>query len=261
VARRARAALEQIWPRAAIVALILVAWWALYETGRWSDLLLPSPAAVWTALTSNLTGPQGILVAAERSILRLFVGLGVAILIGTPIGMAMAGSRFFQRSVGSVIVGLQAIPPIAWLPLAIVWLGFTEKAVVFVVIVGSFPAVAIATASALRLVQPSLVRTGRTLGARGWRLYSRVVLPAAVPEYIAGLQQAWAIAWRALLAAEVLQTGARGLGHLNFRALAELDTPLMIATIIAIMFVGVAFDWLFTLVDRRVRARRGLLVA
>jgi NitT/TauT family transport system permease protein len=259
--RRLRTALEQIWPRVAIVALILLVWWALYESARWSELLLPSPAAVWTAFTSNLTGPQGILVAAERSIFRLFVGLGVAIAIGTPIGMSMAASPIVQRSIGSVVVGLQAIPPIAWLPLAIVWLGFTEKAVVFVVIVGSFPSVAIATASAVRLVQPSLVRTGRTLGAKGWRLYSRVVLPAAVPEYIAGLQQSWAIAWRALLAAEVLQTGARGLGHLNFRALAELDTPLMIATIIAIMLVGVGIDWLFSLVDRRVRARRGLLVA
>jgi NitT/TauT family transport system permease protein len=206
-------------------------------------------------------GPEGLLVAAERSVFRLFVGLAVAVGVGTPIGMAMAGSRLVQRSVGSVVVGLQAIPPIAWLPLAVIWLGFTERAVVFVVIAGTFPAIAIATASSLRLVAPSYVRTGRTLGAHGLRLYSRVVLPAAIPGYVAGLQQAWAIAWRALLAAEVLQTGARGLGHLNFRALAELDTALMIATIIAIMIVGVAIDWAFSLVDRRVRARRGLLVA
>jgi NitT/TauT family transport system permease protein len=259
--RRLKAALEQISPRAAIIALIVLVWWAISATGYWSPLVLPSPAAVWTSFTSHLVGSQGLLVAAERSVFRLFVGLTVAVVVGTPIGIAMAASRLVQRSVGSVVVGLQAIPPIAWLPLAIIWLGFTEKAVVFVVIVGAFPAVAIATASSLRLVTPSYIRTGRTLGARGLRLYSRVVLPAAVPGYVAGLQQAWAIAWRALLAAEILQTGARGLGHFNFRALAELDTALMIATIIAIMIVGVAIDWLFSLVDRRVRARRGLLVA
>lgn len=259
--QRLRATLAQVWPRLAIVASIVLVWWAVYATGYWSSLMLPSPAAVWTAFTSHLTGSQGLLVAAERSVFRLFIGLAVAVVVGTPIGMAMAGSRLVQRSVGSVVVGLQAIPPIAWLPLAIMWLGFTEKAVVFVVIVGAFPAVAVATASSLRLVAPSYIRTGRTLGARGWRLYSRVVLPGAIPGYVAGLQQAWAIAWRALLAAEVLQTGARGLGHLNFRALSELDTALMIATIIAIMIVGVAVDLLFALVDRRVRARRGLLVA
>jgi NitT/TauT family transport system permease protein len=259
--QRLKATLAQIWPRVAIVAVIVLVWWAVYSTGYWSSLMLPSPAAVWNAFTSHLTGSQGLLIAAERSVFRLFVGLAVAVVVGTPIGMAMAGSRIVQRSVGSVIVGLQAIPPIAWLPLAIMWLGFTEKAVVSVVIVGAFPAVAVATASSLRLVAPSYIRTGRTLGAQGWRLYSRVVLPASIPGYVAGLQQAWAIAWRALLAAELLQTGARGLGHLNFRALSELDTALMIATIIAIMIVGVAIDLLFALVDRRVRARRGLLVA
>jgi NitT/TauT family transport system permease protein len=236
-------------------------WAAAVASGHWSRTVLPSPGDVWDALTSNLTGSQGLLVAAERSILRLFVALVVAIVVGTPIGMAMAGSRVVQRSVGSVMVGLQALPPISWLPIAIVWLGFTERAVVFVVIVGTLPAVAIATAAALRLVAPSYVRTGRTLGASGWRLYSRVVLPAAVPEYLAGLQQAWAIAWRALLAAEVLQTGARGLGHLIFRAGTEFDTPLVIATMIVIMLVGVGIDLLFSRVDRRVRARRGLLVA
>jgi NitT/TauT family transport system permease protein len=236
-------------------------WAAVVATGYWNRIILPAPSQVWDALTTHLTGPQGLLVAAERSVFRLFIGLAVAIAVGTPIGMAMAGSRIVQRSLGSVMVGLQALPPIAWLPLAIVWFGFTERAVVFIVIAGSLPAVAIATAAALRLVTPSLIRTGRTLGASGWRLYSRVVLPASIPGYIAGLQQAWAIAWRALLAAEIIQTGARGLGHLIFKAGNELDTPLVLATMIVIMGVGVGIDLVFSFVDRRVRARWGLLVA
>ncbi len=241
--------------------MIVAVWGAIVATGYWNRVILPSPDEVWTSLTSHLTGPQGLLIAAERSIFRLFIGLVVAIAVGTPIGIAMAASRIVQRSVGSVMVGLQALPPISWLPIAIVWFGFTERAVVFVVIVGALPAVAIATAAALRLVAPSYIRTGRTLGASGWGLYSRVVLPAAVPGYLAGLQQAWAIAWRALLAAEVLQTGARGLGHLIFRAGSQLDTPLVLATMIVIMTVGVGIDLLFSAVDRRVRARWGLVVA
>jgi NitT/TauT family transport system permease protein len=264
---RTRAAFDRIWPRAAIVILLLVVWWAAAASGIWSHRVLPGPGDVWSALTSNLGGPQGLLIAAERSVIRLFVGLLVAVAVGTPVGMAMAGSRIVQRSIGSVIVGLQALPPIAWLPLAIVWLGFTERAVVFVVIAGTAPAVAIGTASALRLVAPSLVRTGRTLGARGWRLYSRVVLPAAVPGYVAALEQAWAIAWRALLAAEILRTGARGLGHFIFRAghifepTTRVNTPLVLATMAVIIVVGLAIDFLLALVDRRVRERRGLVVA
>ena len=257
---RPRRALAQIWPRVAVVAVVVLIWWAVYATGFWDRVLLPSPASVWDALTSHLTGSNGLLAVAYRSVFRLFVGLALAMLLGTPIGLATARWELFQRSVGSLIAGLQALPSIAWLPLAILWFGLNEKAVLFVVVFGAFPAVAIGTAAAVRMVPPHLVRAGRTLGARGWVLYGRVVLPAAVPGYIAGLQQAWAIAWRALMAAELLVAGARGLGHLIARAGAQYDTPLVLATMVVIMVVGVGVDALFAWADRRVRRRRGLLV-
>jgi NitT/TauT family transport system permease protein len=211
-------------------------------------------------LTSHLRGPDGLIAVASRSVFRLIVGLTVAIVIGTPTGLAMAAWKLVQRSVGSLMVGLQALPSIAWLPLAILWFGLNERAVLFVVVIGAVPAVAIATAASVRLVPPNLVRAARTLGARGSVLYGNVILPAAVPGYIAGLQQAWAIAWRALLAAELVVQGARGLGHLISQSGAELDTPLVLAAMIVIMLVGIGVDFLFTLVDRRVRRRRGLLV-
>lgn len=253
--------LAQIWPRVAILVLIVLVWWAAYETGYWNRALLPSPAGAWDALRSHFTGPDGLLVAACRSIFRLFVGLALAVVIGTPIGLSMAAWRLVQRSVGSLMVGLQALPSIAWLPLAMLWFGINEKAVLFVVVIGAMPAVAIAAAASVRLVPPNLVRAGRTLGARGWELYGKVVLPAAVPGYIAGLQQAWAIAWRALMAAELIVTGARGLGHLIARAGANFDTPLVLATMIVIMLVGIGVDSLLSFVDRRVRRKRGLLVS
>lgn len=257
---RWRRVLAQIWPRVAIVALIVAVWWAVYEAGYWDRVLLPSPASVWDAFTSHLTGPNGLLAVAYRSLLRLFVGLALAMLIGTPTGLAMARWQVVQRSVGSVVVGLQALPSIVWLPLAMLWFGLSERAVMFVVVIGAMPAVAIGTASAVRQVPPGLVRAGRTLGARGWVLYGRVVLPAAVPGYVAGLQLAWAFAWRALMAAELIVAGARGLGHLIARSGAQYDTALVMATMIVIMLVGIAVDGLLAWIDRRVRRRRGLLV-
>jgi len=256
---RPRKAFGQVWPRIAIIAVLILVWWAVAATGFWDRALLPSPASVWTALWSNLTRGGGLLVAAERSVLRLTLGLAAAVAIGTPIGLAMAASKVVQRSAGSLMVGLQALPSIAWLPLATLWFGITEKAVFFVVVMGATPAVAIATAASVRLVPPTLVRTARTLGSSGGRLYVRVVLPAAIPGYIVGLQQAWALAWRALMAAELLVTGARGLGHFLERTGAIFDTPLMLATMVVIMLVGISVDALFTLVDRRVRSRRGLI--
>ncbi len=231
----------------------------VYAAGFFEHLLLPSPASVWTALTSNLTGPGGLLVAAERDVIRLAVGLGAAILAGTAIGLAMAASKIVQRSVGSLMVGLLALPSIVWLPLAIVWFGFSEKAILYVVVIGALPAVAIAAAGSVRLVPPTLVRAARTLGADGTDLYAHVVLPAAVPGYIAGLQQAWAIAWRALMAGELFVTGARGLGHLAARAGANYETPLILAAMVVIMVIGIAVDSLLAFVDRRVRAKRGLI--
>ena len=257
---RWKRALAQIWPRAAILAVLVLLWWAVYATGFWDHVLLPSPASVWDALTSHLTGPNGLIAVAYRSVFRLAVGLALAVAIGTPTGLAMARWQLVQRSVGSLMVGLQALPSIAWLPLAILWFGINEKAVLFVVVIGAVPAVAIGTAAAVRMVPPSLVRAGRTLGARGWVLYGRVVLPAAIPGYIAGLQQAWAIAWRALMAAELIVAGARGLGHLIARSGAQYDTALVMATMIVIMLVGIGVDAAFAWVDRRVRRRRGLLV-
>jgi NitT/TauT family transport system permease protein len=254
-----RRVIAQIWPRLAIVVAVVLVWWAIAATGYFNDALLPTPADVWRSLTEHVTGPDGLIAAAERSLVRLAFGMGVAVIVGTLIGLAMAAWQTIQRSVGTLMIGLQALPSIAWLPLAIIWLGFTERAILFVVVIGAVPAIAIATAASVRQVPPVLIRAGRTMGARRWVLYRGVVLPAAVPGYWSGLQQGWAIAWRALMAGELIATGARGLGHLLDRA-GGFNTPLLLATMITIMAVGIGIELLFTVVDRRIRARRGLTI-
>jgi NitT/TauT family transport system permease protein len=254
---RTRHLLDQIWPRVAIIVAILIVWWAIAAVAGSS--VLPTPLSVWRSIVANLGGPTGLAVGAERSVVRLAVGMVAAVAIGTLIGLSMAASQPVQRSVGTLMIGLLALPSIAWLPLAIHWFGFTTKAILYVVVIGAVPAIAVATAASLRQVPPVLVRAARTMGARGWTLYRRVVLPAAVPGYWAGLQQAWGIAWRALMAGEIIVTGARGLGRLLDRA-GAFNTPLLIATMIVIMIVGVGIEMLFTVVDRRIRTRRGLVV-
>ena len=179
--------------------------------------------------------------------------------VGTLIGFAMVASVAVQRSIGTLMTALQALPSIAWLPLAIVWFDFSERAVMFVVFIGGVPAVAIATAISIRQVPPTLTRAARTMGAKGWTLQRTVVLPACVPGYWTGLQQAWAVAWRALLAAEIIRVGAaRGLGHL-LEASAQ-DISLIIAVMGVIVVIGLAIDYGFSVVDRRIRGKRGSLV-
>jgi NitT/TauT family transport system permease protein len=224
-----------------------------------ADYLLPPPGDVWHAITTNFFGDGGLFVAAQRSLLRLVFGMGAAVVIGTLLGLAMAASAIVQRSIGTLMTGLQALPSISWLPLAVIWLGPSERAILFVVVIGAVPAIAIATAASVRVVPPVLVRAGRTLGARGWRLYRDIMLPAAVPGYWSGLQQGWAIAWRALMAGELIQTGARGLGHLLARAQSGFDTSLVLGAMAVIVVIGVVVDYLFAVVDRRIRRRRGLI--
>jgi NitT/TauT family transport system permease protein len=263
---RLRSTSSQIWPRLAAILGLLVVWQAAAMSGFFSQTVLPPPADVVSSFVNNFAQPnpprESIVAGTQASLIRLVVGLSIGITVGTTIGLAMAASSLIQRSVGALMAGLQALPSISWLPLAMLWFGLTERAVLFVVIIGSIPAVAIATASSLRLVPPLLVRAGRTMGARGWTLYRRVVLPAAVPGYVVGLQQAWALGWRALMAGELLlmATGGKGLGHLLEANRQLQQTAAVFAVMIMIMFVGMAVEATFGAVDRRVRSRRGLLV-
>lgn len=255
---------RQIYPRAAAIAALLLLWWAASASGLFTPSTLPSPGKVLAAFGDSFAQPdpqrESLLAAAQASLTRLVVGLGVGIVVGTLLGLAMASSSIVQRSIGSLMSGLQALPSISWLPLAILWFGLTERAILFVVIIAAIPAMAIAAASSIRLVPPLLVRAGRTLGARRSTLYRRVVLPAAVPGYVAGLQSAWALAWRALMAGELISTGGKGLGHLLDANQQLFQVSNIFAVMLMIVIVGMAVEALFGVVDRRVRRRRGLLV-
>ena len=257
-----RSAVNRIWPRGALVAGILLLWSAIYAAGIFDPALFPSPLAVWEALTSNMFGPEGLFVAAIKSVERLAIGMAISIVIGTVIGLAMAWWKAVQRSLGTLMVALQALPSIAWLSLALLWFGDrSARAIVYVVILGAFPSVAIATATSVRLVPPVLVRAAQTLGAEGWELQRSVVFPAAIPGYFVGLQQAWAFAWRALLAGELIASGAHGLGQTIHAAGAQEDVALVLAAMVVIVIIGLLVDLGLTVFDKRIRSSRGLLVS
>ncbi len=250
-----RAASELGAPLAGVAGVIVL--WAVVAA-IWPSLL-PPPLRAWDALVRGIRG-GAIPEAAGKTLIRLAFSFVVAIVIGTAIGAGLALNEFVRRSVRPLIVALQIVPPIAWLPLAIVWFGLSERAVVFVAMVGAFPSVTLATVSSFRQVPPTLVRAGRTLGAKGWELYRSIVFPAALPGYVAGLQQAWGFAWKSLLAGELITAGVRATGLGQLLARSQQDVPELLAVVAVIVLIGVAVDYLvFSLLDRRVRAKRGLL--
>jgi NitT/TauT family transport system permease protein len=244
-------------PIAGVGALIVV--WAIVAASV-SSSTVPSPAEVWTAFRRGVSDGT-ITDAAGRTLVRLVFSFAVSLVVGTALGFGLALNEFARRAVRPLVVALQITPFIAWLPLAVVWFGLSERAVVFVAVVGAFPSVTLATISSFGQVPPLLKRAGRTLGADGWQLYREVIFPAALPGYIGGLQQAWGFAWKALTAGELITAGLRatGLGQLLQRS--QNDVPMLIATVAVIVMIGVAVEYVvFGQVDRHIRRKRGLLV-
>jgi NitT/TauT family transport system permease protein len=245
-------------PFLGVAALLLV--WALVAAAT-DTSSIPGPPAVWSALRSGFADGS-IPEATVKSLLRLAFSFVAALVIGTALGLLLAAFELARRSIRPLVVALQITPFVAWVPLAVIWFGVTERAVVFVAIAGSFPAVTLATLQGIRQVPPLYVRAGRTLGATGWELQRSVVFPAALPAYMAGVQQAWGFAWKALMAGELIvpATGASGLGHLLDRSQNVASELLAVVAVIAV--IGVAVDYFIVgAIDRRIRAKRGLLEA
>jgi NitT/TauT family transport system permease protein len=241
-------------PLLGVTVLVIV--WAIVAAATETSSI-PGPAEVWTSLQDGFT--DGVFVEATiKTLIRLAFSFAAALVIGTALGLVLAASELARRSIRPLVVALQITPFVAWVPLAVIWFGVTERAVVFVAIAGSFPAVTLATLQGIRQVPPLYVRAGRTLGATGWDLQRSVVFPAALPAYMAGVQQAWGFAWKALMAGElIVPATANGLGHLLDRS---QDVASLLATVAVIAVIGVAVEYLIVgPVDRRVRSRRGLL--
>jgi NitT/TauT family transport system permease protein len=197
--------------------------------------------------------------AAARSLGRLAQGYLLSAAAGIPLGVALGRSALVRAALRPAVLGLQALPSICWLPLAILWFGLSEAAIVFVVVMGSLLAIAIATEDAVLGVDPMLLRAAGTLGIRGARFYLGVLLPGALPGILTGLKLGWSFAWRALMAGELLFV-AGGLGQLLQAGRELLDPALVMAVMVAIVVIGVLVDRvLFRLVELRVRRRWGLL--
>ncbi len=192
---------------------------------------------------------------------RAVTGYALALVIGSVIGIAVARVRLLRTAVGSLITGLQTMPSIAWFPLAVLLFGLDERAIMFVVVLGAAPSIANGLIAGVDHVPPLMLRAGRMIGAKGVGLYRHVVLPAALPTYVAGLKQGWAFAWRSLMAGEllVIVAGRPSIGaQLQFaRDLNAADE--MIAMMIVILIIGIVVDTVFGRADITIRRRWGLI--
>ncbi len=250
-----------IWPKALAIVLVLAIWQIVVWSGWRPEYVLPSPAETLQTLWSML-GTERFWSALQTTLIRAVIGFALALVIGTAIGILVARIRPLRLAVGSLITGLQTMPSIAWFPLAILLFGLDEQAILFVVVLGAAPSIANGVISGIDHVPPSFVRLGKVLGAGTFSLYRDIVLPAAMPAYVSGLTQGWAFAWRSLMAGELLVIIAErpSLGaNLEF-ARQFSKAPLLLATMLVILILGMLVDGLFSAYARSMRRKRGLAV-
>jgi NitT/TauT family transport system permease protein len=249
------------WPKVAAVALGLLVWQLVVWSGWRPDYLLPPPGDVLRRLGTEL-GEAVTWRALATTLRRGVTGFGLAIVIGTAFGLAVSQVRVLRTALGSMITGLQTMPSIAWFPLAILLFKLSERAILFVVVIGAAPSIANGLIGGIDHIPPLWLRAGRVLGARGLRAYRHVVLPAALPEFVGGLKQGWAFAWRSLLAGELLGIISRrpALGvQLQYEREFNDVTGLM-AVMAIVLIVGILADAVaFGSVERLLRRRRGLI--
>jgi NitT/TauT family transport system permease protein len=233
--------------RAAIASLFFLAligaWQLLVVSGRWSPLLLPAPTTVAQYLW-NSVGDGTLVAATAVTLRRLLLGYTVGLVIGLPLGLLCSSFRLAEDTVGVLALGLQTLPSICWVPLALLWFGQSEGAMLFVVIMGTVWSAVIATDTGARTISPIYARAARTMGSEGLHKWTHVVLPASLPFLIGGMKQGWAFAWRSLMAAEIYVTILTGFGLGNLlhygRELNAMDQ--VIAIMLVIVVIGLLVD-------------------
>ena len=227
----------------------------------WSPLLVPSPLEV-ARYFIDPEHARDLWSAAVVTLKRLFVGYAAGLALGLPLGLLTARFRCLQQTVGLLVLGLQTLPSVCWAPLALLWFGQTETALLFIVIMGSLWSILLATDNGVRNVPPIYARAARTMGSRGLHTWMKVILPASLPFIISGMKQGWAFAWRSLMAAEIYITVLTGfgLGHLLHYARELHAMEAVLGVMLTIVGIGLLADKvLFAPVERFMRRRWGVV--
>src|SRR6266568_3816133 len=239
-------------------AALLMLWQLIAMSGIWPDYLFPGPLAVLNALVDGFQNGQ-FLQAALVSLQRLVIGYSISLSIGMALGLLIGRFRVFEETVGSLMLGLQALPSVCWLPLAILWLGLSEQAIIFVVVMGALFSITLGVDTGVKNTPPIYLQAARNLGTRGVALTTQVILPSAMPAILSGLKQGWTFAWRSLMAGELLFF-TLSLGNLLQNGRDLNDASQVMAVMVLIIIIGVAIDVLiFAPFERRVRERWGLI--
>lgn len=240
------------------IVAFLALWQLVYMLEIWPKVSLPSPFAVGQTIVDLLLDFT-LVKGTAISLWRLFLGFLMSISIGLIVGLIMVKFLHFGKTMSSFALGLQSFPSIAWIPFAILLIGFNDYGILFVVVMSSVFSVMLSTYSGIQNISPIYIKAAKNMGAKGFSLFRHVLIPAATPSLIIGMRQAWSFAWHALIGAEMLITTLVGLGHILSVGREFSNMTQIIATMLVIFAIGLVFDrFVFSKIEEKVRDRWGL---
>ncbi len=234
------------------IAGLFFAWWGVTTLGWVSPFVLPPPWEVLDALKRISGGYMGdnmwVHFAASMSV--VLNGYALAIIVGVPLGMAMAFLPTIDRLFGPLIMILRPVPPPAWIPLAILWFGIGLSGKVFVVFIAAVVPCLLNAYLGVKETPPKMLDAARMLGANRWTVFREVVIPSALPILLTGMRIALGNAWATLVAAELVVSTA-GFGFLIINGYHTFDASIMAAAMFPIALIGAAMNIGFLILEKR----------
>ena len=235
-------------------------WALLAQLKIWPPYLFPTPWGVAQELYYGFSD-HSYWIAIAVSMRRVLIGYAISVVAGMILGLGVASNKFLEETMGGLLVSLQSLPSICWWPLALLWFGLNQNAILFVVIMGSLLSVTLAMEDGRKQMPKIYGMAGRNLGARGFQLFWHVLLPASLPFIVSGLKQGWAFAWRSLITAEMLYVSL-GLGQVLMMGRETSNMNAVIAVMILIIALGYVVDGLiFKSMEKRLQHKWGLTAA
>lgn len=235
------------------LAVILFLWYLVTNRGWVSSFVLPSPANLWSEFQVLMTKGYAGKTLTEHvlaSLFRTFTGLGLGIVLGVPLGLLMGSSRVANAILGPIFSFLRPIPPIAFIPLMILYFGIGEFSKVALIFLAALYYVVLNSSAGVRTVPQDLIRAGLNMGLSRGKLFSKVVFWAALPYIMTGIKTATAISWAIVVAAELIAAQA-GLGFMVMDAATFFRVPNVYIGILIIGLIGVILEAITLAIDRK----------
>ena len=242
--RRARSSMNSYWLTAAVLVVSVLLWQAISMAGVFPAFALPSPVAVWLAFVDILRngyGGQSLISDILISCFRIIIGFVGAVAIGVPIGLLMSRSKIIFDIIDPLLQFIRPVPPLAYIPLLVVWFGIGELPKAVLILVGTIPVIIIGTMSGVKSTPPLRISVARTLGATNAQIFRKIVLPSAMPEIFTSMRVGIGVAWTCLVAAELIAASS-GLGWLVQFAGQALQVAVVIVGIVIIGVIGYAME-------------------